>query len=116
MKLIPITFAGTLVAFAFTVQAEDMPGMKMDDMQGMQMQSATQQAPAANAEGTIKAIDATKHTVTIAHGAVAALQWPPMTMGFAATQEQLAGLTVGDRVRFSFRMEGSKATIVSINK
>ncbi|MGY2440307.1 copper-binding protein [Pseudomonas sp. SDO52101_S400] len=116
MKLIPISVAGTLVAFAFTVQAEDMPGMKMDDMQGMQMQSATQQAPAANAEGTIKAIDATKHTVTIAHGAVAALQWPPMTMGFAATQEQLAGVAVGDRVKFSFRMEGSKATLLSISK
>jgi Cu(I)/Ag(I) efflux system protein CusF len=116
MKLIPISVTGTLVAFAFTVQAEDMPGMKMDDMQGMQMQSATQQAPAANAEGTIKAIDATKHTVTIAHGAVASLQWPPMTMGFVATQEQLAGLAVGDRVRFSFRMEGSKATLVSISK
>ncbi|WP_065260019.1 copper-binding protein [Pseudomonas bananamidigenes] len=118
MKLIPITFAGTLVAFAFTVQAEDMPGMKMDDMQGMQMQAATQQAPAANAEGTIKAIDAAKYTVTvtIAHGAVPALQWPPMTMGFAATQEQLAGLAVGDRVKFSFRMEGSKAMLVSISK
>ncbi|MDL5602115.1 copper-binding protein [Pseudomonas kribbensis] len=116
MKLIPITFAGTLVAFALTAHAEDMPGMKMDDMQGMQMQSATQQAPAANAEGTIKAIDATKHSVTIAHGAAAALQWPPMTMGFAATQEQLAGLAVGDRVKFSFRMEGSKTTLVSISK
>ncbi len=116
MKLIPITVAGTLVAFALTAHAEDMPGMKMDDMQGMQMQAATQQAPAANAEGTIKAIDATKHTVTIAHGAVAALQWPPMTMGFAATEEQLAGLAVGDRVKFSFRMEGSKATLVSISQ
>ncbi len=49
MKLIPITFAGTLVAFALTAHAEDMPGLKMDDMQGMQMQAATQQAPAANA-------------------------------------------------------------------
>ncbi|WP_085604537.1 MULTISPECIES: copper-binding protein [unclassified Pseudomonas] len=116
MKLIPITVAGTLVAFALTAHAEDMPGMKMDDMQGMQMQPTTQQAPTANAEGTIKSIDVEKRTVTIAHGAVAALQWPPMTMGFAATQEQLAGLAVGDRVKFSFQMEGSKATIVSINK
>ncbi|MGO3623518.1 MAG: copper-binding protein [Pseudomonas helleri] len=44
------------------------------------------------------------------------MQWPPMTMGFAVTDTQMAGLAVGDNVAFSFRMEGSKATIVSIKK
>ncbi|WP_085585630.1 MULTISPECIES: copper-binding protein [unclassified Pseudomonas] len=116
MKLIPITVAGTLVAFAFAAGADDMPGMNMDGMPNMQTTPATQQTRAAEAQGTIKAIDPEKHTVTIAHGEVPTLQWPPMTMGFAATPAQLAGLAVGDRVRFSFRMEGSKAVIVSIKQ
>lgn len=116
MKLTVIAVASTVVALSFSALAEDMPGMKMDGMEGMQMKQETTQAPVANADGTIKAIDTTKHTVTIFHGAVPAVQWPPMTMAFSVTEDQLTGLTAGDRVSFSFRLEGGKATIVSIKK
>ncbi|MHC8382361.1 copper-binding protein [Pseudomonas sp. LB3P14] len=115
MKLTHIAVASTLVALSLSARAEDMPGMKMDGMEGMQMKE-TKQAPIANADGTIKAIDTMKHTVTISHGAVPAVQWPPMTMAFSVTEDQLTGLTAGDRVSFSFRLEGGKATIVSIKK
>ena len=80
------------------------------------MKQDTTQAPVATADGTIKSIDTTKHTVTISHGAVPSVQWPPMTMAFSVTEDQLTGLSVGDRVSFSFRLEGGKATIVSIKK
>jgi len=118
MKLTLIAVASTVVALSLSAQAEDMPGMKMDamPMEGMQMKQETKQAPVAKAGGTIKAIDTTKHTVTIAHGAVPAVQWPPMTMAFSVTQDQLKGLEVGDHVSFSFRLEGGRATIVSIKK
>ena len=116
MKLTLIAVASTVVALSFSALAEDMTGMKMDGMEGMQMKQETTQAPVANADGTIKAIDTTKHTVTIFHGAVPAVQWPPMTMAFSVTEDQLTGLTAGDRVSFSFRLEGGKATIVSIKK
>jgi len=116
MKLTLIAVTSTIVALSLTAQAEDMPGMKMDGMEGMQMKQETTQTPVATADGTIKAIDTTKHTVTIAHGAVPAVQWPPMTMGFSVTEDQLKGLMAGDRVTFSFRLEGGKATIVSIKK
>jgi len=116
MKLTLIAVASTVVTLSFSALAEDMPGMKMDGMEGMQMKQETKQAPVATADGTIKAIDTTKHTVTIAHGAVPAVQWPPMTMAFSVTEDQLTGLKAGDRVSFSFRLEGSKATIVSLKK
>ncbi|WP_223451902.1 MULTISPECIES: copper-binding protein [unclassified Pseudomonas] len=115
MKLTHIAVAGTLVALSFLARAEDMPGMKMDGMEGMQTKE-TKQAPVANANGTIKAIDAARHTVTISHGAVPAVQWPPMTMAFSVTDDQLAGLSAGDRVSFVFQVEGGSATIVSIKK
>jgi Cu(I)/Ag(I) efflux system protein CusF len=115
MKLTHIAVAGTLVALSFFARAEDMPGMKMDGMEGMQTKE-TKQASVANANGTIKAIDAARHTVTISHGAVPAVQWPPMTMAFSVTDDQLAGLSAGDRVSFAFRVEGGSATIVSIKK
>ncbi|MNR57065.1 Cation efflux system protein CusF precursor [compost metagenome] len=54
--------------------------------------------------------------MTIAHGAVPAVQWPAMTMAFSATTDQLAGLNAGDQVAFEFRSEGAKATVVSIKK
>jgi len=116
MKLIPIAVASTVFALSLSALAEDMPGMKMDGMEGMQMKQETKQAPVATADGTIKAIDTTKHTVTISHGAVPTVQWPPMTMAFSIKEDQLTGLTAGDRVSFSFRVEGGRATIVSIKK
>lgn len=116
MKLAMIAVASTVITLSLSALAEDMPGMKMDGMQGMQMEQETKQAQVANAEGTIKAIDTRKHTVTISHGAVPAVQWPPMTMAFSVTEEQMTGLKAGDRVSFSFRLEGGKATIVSIKK
>ena len=116
MKLTLTAVASTLFALSLSAHAQDMPGMKMDAMEGMQMKQETKQALVSNAEGTIKAIDTAKHTVTISHGAVPALQWPPMTMAFSVTQDQLSGLAPGDRVSFSFRLEGNSASIVSINK
>lgn len=41
---------------------------------------------------------------------------PAMTMGFSATEQQLKGLKVGDKVSFDFRMNGGTATIVGIRK
>ncbi|AIG01543.1 heavy metal efflux system protein [Pseudomonas fluorescens] len=123
MKPIRIVIAGTLAALTLAAHAQDMPGMKMDDMpmnsmpmNGMQMKPQTPQGQQATAEGTIKAINTAKQQVTIAHGAVPAVQWPPMTMAFGATAEQLKGLAVGDRVTFVFRLEGGAATVVSIGK
>jgi Cu(I)/Ag(I) efflux system protein CusF len=74
MKLTLIAFTSTIIALSISAQAEDMPGMKvdgMDGMEGMQMKQETTQAPVATADGTIKAIDTTKRTVTIAHVAAA---------------------------------------------
>lgn len=116
MKLTLIAVASTIVTLSLSALAEDMPGMKMDGMEGMQMTQDAKQAPVAKAEGTIKAINSEKHTVTIAHGAVPALQWPAMTMAFSATAEQLTGLSAGDQVVFEFRSVGAKATVVSIKK
>jgi Cu(I)/Ag(I) efflux system protein CusF len=38
-----------------------------------------------------------------------------MTMGFKATEAQLAAVKVGDQVNFEFQLEGATATIVSID-
>lgn len=112
MNLYNIAAATLLLALGTAATAADMSGMKMDDMP---MQSSAA-APVARAEGTIRAVDPEHGTVTLAHGAVPALQWPPMTMPFKATASQLEGLAVGDKVNFDFRNEGGSASIVNIRK
>ncbi len=70
----------------------------------------------ATGEGSITAIDPATGKITLAHGPVAELSWPAMTMGFGAKEGQLGGLKVGDKVRFSFRWDGKTAEIESIDK
>ena len=54
------------------------------------------------ASGRIAAIG--ENSITIAHGPVASIQWPAMTMAFQVQRPDMArGLGVGDEVRFRFR-------------
>ena len=65
-------------------------------------------------EGKITAIDDAKSLVTLDHGEIAALKWPPMTMGFEASADLLKGLKVGDRVAFELDWDGAKGRITRI--
>jgi Cu(I)/Ag(I) efflux system membrane fusion protein len=73
--------------------------------------SASEAASAVHeASGRITAINA-QH-VTIAHGPVASLNWPAMTMQFSFARPELArGLAVGETVSFRFR-EASGAYVI----
>lgn len=65
--------------------------------------STTQGAPSPaqhQGEGTVEGID--RDEITIAHGPIASLRWPGMSMPFRARPGALpAGLTVGDEVTFT---------------
>ena len=73
----------------------DMKGM---DMKGMNMEAA----PATHSgTGTVKKIAAAKGVVTLAHGPIASLRWPAMTMSFELKDAALAkGIKAGDAVDF----------------
>jgi Cu(I)/Ag(I) efflux system periplasmic protein CusF len=78
-----------------------------DSMDGMSTPESTVGQPASSdansAEGTIQKIDQQARTVTIAHGPVASLSWPAMTMAFQVQDEGMfATLKEGDQVEFSF--------------
>jgi len=65
--------------------------------------------------GTVTTVSA--GNVTIAHEPVATLQWPAMTMAFAADDAaMLQRIKPGDRVSFAFRQAGNGATLTSITK
>ncbi|AKJ30728.1 RND transporter [Caldimonas brevitalea] len=86
-------------------------------MQGVLQRQASASAPAASAatapaplpaaalhEGVGRIVELSAQEVTLDHGAVPSLRWPPMEMGFKLAQPEVAkGFKVGDTVRFMFR-------------
>ena len=56
----------------------------------------------AEGEGVVRAINAQAGTITLAHGPIAALNWPAMTMAFQVqSASMLNGIAVGARVHFT---------------
>jgi Cu(I)/Ag(I) efflux system protein CusF len=94
-----------------------------DMAQGGQMEGMNHAPDAARAgqvytaQGTLMSVDAAAPKAVIKHTPVAALGWPAMTMGFAVEDaDLLAGLKPGDAVRFDFRLEGTTAVIVDLER
>lgn len=85
---------------------------------------ASPSGPAADddlvaATGRIRAIDSEQRTLTIEHGPIPEMNWPPMTMGFAVENPQhIRGLRPGNRVEFRFQrqLQGNRYVIDSITK
>lgn len=64
---------------------------------------AAASGPGHRGEGTVEEIDAQSGTVSVAHGPIASLKWPAMTMEFkAANPALLQGLKPGTKVVFEF--------------
>lgn len=72
-------------------------------------------AATASGSGEVTAVDPVAGTVTIDHGPIEALEWPAMTMTFAASGVDLGGIKQGDKVAFELRQTGAmEATVTSI--
>jgi len=68
-------------------------------------------------EGTVRRVNVDAGTVTIAHGPLANLDMPPMTMPFkVAGSASLDGLAAGDKIRFVADMDGDDFIVTTIEK
>lgn len=68
----------------------------------------------ATARGVITAVDPVGGKITIEHEPIATLEWPAMTMGFAASPALVGQAKVGDRVEFDLTVKGSAGEITAI--
>ncbi len=93
-------------------KAEETAAMT-DDAGTMAMPAETMHGKST---GTVTAIDIAKGQVTLDHGAIAELEWPPMTMGFVAKPELLKDIKVGDKVAFELDWDGKAGTITKLDK
>lgn len=68
-------------------------------------------------EGTVRRVNAEAGSVTIAHGPLANLDMPPMTMSFRLRgNASLDGLAPGDRIRFAADQDGDAFIVTEIEK
>ena len=102
--------ASATPAAVFPVQAADPhAGMAMHE------QPAAAQTQSISGKGVIKAIDMDSKKITIAHEAIPAVNWPPMTMRFTITpQTQLNNVKDGDSVDFTFVQQGNLSLLQDI--
>lgn len=77
---------------------------------------ASAAAPASfSAKGKVDGVDA--DSMTISHGAIAQLKWPPMTMPFnKPSPTAFADVKVGDSIHFEFKKNGDEYELVSVHR
>ena len=73
-------------------------------------------AKMGKASGIVTAIDAASGKITLDHGAIPAVSWPAMKMGFSAKPELLKGVAVGDKVDFDVTVTESGGQVTAIKK
>lgn len=104
MKFVAV-FAALLAVSAFAA-AQPMKGMEMQDPKA---------GPVHQAKGKVTKVDRAKGTVTIAHGPVASLKWPAMSMAFGVKDKaMLDKIEPGANVEFAFVQSGRNHTIIEI--
>jgi Cu(I)/Ag(I) efflux system periplasmic protein CusF len=119
MKLKSIVFLTILSASAGIVHAQSgsMKGMDMKDgmgTKGMDMKG-DKAGNVHKASGKVSKVDQANGSVTIAHGPVASMNWPSMTMTFKAKDKSMLNkVKTGDQVEFSFVQSGRDHTITEI--
>lgn len=74
--------------------------------------AGTQTDQVYSGTGTVKAIAGDK--VAIAHGPIAGIGWPAMTMTFTAPAGMAATVKPGSLVDFSFRQNGASYLLTSL--
>lgn len=89
---------------------------KTDDM-SMAEPATTEVAGPIASTGTVTQVDAAAGTITINHGAIAAISWPPMTMQFTAESPAiLQGIAVGDTVSFELKSTTETSVVTMVQK
>ncbi|QHB33959.1 copper-binding protein [Yersinia canariae] len=106
-----VLFSAPLLA-ATPPMTENMP--MSHDHGAMMAETAATQTDVYHSRGQIKAWNA--NSVSIAHSAIPALNWPPMTMTFSLPDNIVpAPLPIGAQVTFSFSQteQGYQLTAIS---
>lgn len=117
-RSIPLAAALLTLAGCNDTQTEPEADAASTDsaMAGMGETEAAATPVMAKSTGTITAIDTAAAKVSIDHAAIPEVEWPAMTMGFAADPALLGDLQVGDKVAFDVEITGTSGKVTAITK
>ena len=108
----------TIAAIAAFSTLGALAQQKMNDMKGMdmgKMPTADAKQATHTATATVKKADHKAGTVTLAHGPVASLNWPPMTMSFKVKDKMLwSKLGDGKKVDVEFVKDGGDYVVTKV--
>jgi Cu(I)/Ag(I) efflux system protein CusF len=103
-----LALSSSSVAFAY---ADGMP-MDMKKMTNPKEKTGT---GIHKTSAVVKAIDVANGKVTLSHGAIASLNWPPMTMAFAVKDKRFFHkLVVGNTVNVELVKEGNGFVVTAV--
>ena len=110
-----IRSVGALALALLVAACGDKQSPAPENQQTMSGSLAEQHANSVYAgSGTVRSI--TGDRVAIAHGPIAGIGWPAMTMTFTAPPNMASGVKVGDKVEFSFRQNSSAYVLTSVKR
>jgi Cu(I)/Ag(I) efflux system protein CusF len=98
-------------------KCKDMDMDKCMEMMGKDKESRAKKAQAQVHKGTgvVKNVDAAGGKVTIAHGPIASIKWPAMSMTFSVKDKKMLDKVAPEKkVQFQFVQQGSDYVITSI--
>lgn len=116
MRTYTLSAAVAVVAVVALSGSAVMAKEMATSMASMQMgKSAATSQTSHKASATVKKLDEKKGVVTLAHGPVPSLNWPPMSMGFKVKDTALLPkLTPGKKVDVEFIQEGNDYVVTSV--
>ncbi len=101
------TMALALLSATDLALADDMNSMNMKDMSMSGPRADKMTGKVHHATGIVKKMDASAGQVTISHGPINSIPWPPMTMTFAVKDKQmLRQVTAGEKIDFDLVQSG----------
>ena len=107
-------FVGTLTTFVASVEIRAQGNVHQTEGNVHQAVGDTKQS--ATATGTVTAVNAANHKITVNHGVIPEIKWPAMKMEFPVVSSlNLSKVKVGDKVRFTITGSGNSYTVQSIN-
>jgi Cu(I)/Ag(I) efflux system protein CusF len=102
------------VALVLLAAALAAPAFAQSSMKGMDMKTEAA-ATAHKASGVVTRVDPEKSKVTIKHGPVQTLKWPPMTMAFTVKDKAvLDKLKKDQKIDFEFVQQGKDYVLTSV--
>lgn len=112
-KLIALT-ASSALAFTLGACSQETTAPAKEDMGSMETSAPAATAGPIRSTGMVTAVDAAAGTISLDHEAIAAINWPAMSMQFTAENPAiLQGIAVGDHVTFELK-SASESTVVTM--